>query len=401
MMSSCKSAFSPLDEEILRGIELLKGFISSAAKLQGKSRGNKGKQVDQVIRDIIAKMSSSNYVFLASISTLLETNLLWAWNEYRDKLEKWLSEFIASYCLDVNVMDDLPGDYRAKIALELEMLLAKDLFENHRSDLPKDVRGMLIEEPVIRWLGSSLTIADIVGALYPYVLSLLTSGIISYGAEPMRLISQYSDNLRQLYEKTSEKGKRYGEPYRIYKLMYLPLIAVGLVSEFTVPEILKQGAGGPKYKYYRYAITGMGHNFVNSMVLVLSQSLNRIYYEHVLNNLVGVSHAFRVFVKYYLNNIFSLDEYSVAKGLIDEYLKHVKDQSTNTYLPYLPYGISDALKDISTATLALLSQYYELLSENAESAYEYMKYLPAIVVGKPVDEAIKYAIKRLWIYSQD
>ena len=393
MMTGCKSALSPVDEEILSGIALLKDFISAATKLSGKT---KGKQADQVIYDIITKISNSNYVFLASASTLLETNLLRAWNEYRDKLEKWLGEFVASYCLDVNVIDDLPSDYRAKIALELEMLLAKDLIENHLNDLPNDVRSLLMDKdkPVIRWLGSSLTIADIVGALYPYVLSLLTSGIISYGAEPMRLISQYSDNLRQLYEKTSEKGKRYGEPYRIYKLMYLPLIAVGLVSEFTVPAILKQGAGGSKY---RYAITGMGHNFVNSMVLVLSQSLNRIYYEHVLNNLVGVSHAFRIFVKYYLNNIFSLDEFSVAKGLIDEYLKHVKDQSMSKYLSY---GISDALKDISTATLALLSQYYELLGENAENAYEYVKYLPAIVVGKPVDEAIKYAVKRLWIYSQ-
>ena len=233
-----------------------------------------------------------------------------------------------------------------------------------------------------------------IGALYPYVLSMLTSGIISYGTEPIRLVSQYSDNLRRLYEKTYQEGKKGGTPYRIYKLIYLPLTSMGLASEFTIPAILEQGAGGFKY---RFAITGMGHNFMNSMVLMLSQSFNRAYYEDVLNNLIGVNHAFRIFIRDYLRSIFSVDEYSVARGLIDEYFKYVKDISNSRYFSY---NMSDALKDISITTLTLLSQYYELQSGGMPGSYDYAKYLPAILVDKPIEEVIRYAIKRLWIFSQ-
>ena len=390
-MSGCKLNFSSRDEEVVNGVALLKDFILSISKSRsGKSRG---RDVGQVINSIVRKISDGNYVFLTSISTLVEANLLNAWDSYRDRFERWLRDFINSYCLDANI-DDLPPDYRAKVALEFSILLTKDLLENHLNDSTPETRGLLVNEPVITWLGVSLSLADVIGALYPYVLSMLTSGIISYGTEPIRLVSQYSDNLRRLYEKTYQEGKKGGSPYKIYKLIYLPLTSIGLASEFTIPAILEQGAGGFKY---RFAITGMGHNFMNSMVLILSQSFNRVYYEYVLNNLIGVNHAFRVFIRHYLRSIFSVDEYSVAKGLIDEYFKYVKDANISRYFSY---NISDALKDISMTTLTLLSQYYELQSGNMPGSYDYAKYLPAILVDKPIEEVIRYAIKRLWIYSQ-
>ncbi len=394
-MSGCKFNFSSRDEEVISGVILLKDFILSISRFRRNKSKGRGGNVDQVIDTVVRKMTDSNYVFLTSISTLIETNLLNAWDEYRDKFDRWLNDFIKSYCLDVSI-DVLPSDYRAKVALEFAILLTKDLIENKFNELLPETRNLLVNEPVITWLDASLNITDVVGLLYPYVLSLLTSGVISYGTEPIRLVSQYSDNLRKLYEKTYQEGKRGGSPYRIYKLIYLPLTSTGLAGEFTIPMILEQGTSGFKY---RFAITGMGHNFMNSMVFILSQSFNRVYYEYVLNNLVGISNAFRTFIQYYLHNVFSADEFLVAKGLIDEYFKYVKDLNISKYFSY---NISDALKDISMTTLTILSQYYELQNMNVPSSYinEYMKYLPTTMMGRPIEEMIKYAIKRLWTYSQ-
>lgn len=393
-MNGCKFNFSSRDVEVINGIVLLKDFISNISKFKSR-KIKKESSVNQVIGTIIKKMSNSNYIFLTSISTLIETDLLNTWDKYNDRFKTWFSDFVKNYCLDVNI-DELPSDYETKMALEFLVLLVKDLIENQFNELLPEVKNLLVNEPVITWLGTSLNLIDVIGSLYPYVLSLLTSGIISYGTEPIRLVSQYSSNLRELYRKTSQEGKKSGLSYKIYKLIYLPLISTGLASEFTIPMVLEQGTNGFKY---RFAITGMGHNFMNSMVLMLSQSFNRVYYEYILNNLIGINHAFKIFIQYHLRNIFSVDEFSVAKGLIDEYFKYIKDMNISKYFSY---NISDALKDISMTTLTLLSQYYELQNENIPSNYtdEYAKYLPAMVIEKPIREVIKYAVKRLWIYSQ-
>ena len=94
----------------------------------------------------------------------------------------------------------------------------------------------------------------------------------------------------------------------------------------------------------------------------------------------------------------------MARGLIDEYLNYMnnymnKHRANISISKYFSYNMSDALKDISMTTLTLLSQYYELHSKNVPGRDDYAKYLPAILVDKPIEEAIRYAIKRLWIYS--
>lgn len=387
-MSGCKVNLTIEDREIASAVTLLTDFITDISKFKSKETN-----INKIVENIIEKLVKNNYVFLSSIDTLLKTNVLTAWDAYRERLEKWLDSFIKNYCFDVYV-DELPSDYKARIALEIIILIVKDLIENRFIELPSELRKRLTEEPVIQWLGTPLSLADLVGLLYPTILSLLTSGIISYGTEPIRIASYYSDNIKSLLLKTSDAGKRGGSPYKIYKLIYLPLTSTGLAGEFSIPML--ENVGGYKY---RFVITGMGHNFVNSMVLVLSQSFNRVYYEHALNNFAGISHAFRIFIQYYLRNILTLDEFSVAKGIIDEYHKFTKGSSS---LQYVSYNMSDAVKDIATTTLTLLSQYYHLQALNVPASIvaKYAEFLPAMVVDKPVNEIVKYAVKRLWIYSQ-
>ena len=395
MGNECRFNIFPGDPSVIQGISLLMDFISGF-NVSVKSR--RGIDIDKV-SGLARKLSDEHYIFLVSLSTLINTNLLEQWDGYRDKLENWLRDFIKTYCLDVGI-DDLPSNYRARIALDFLILLAKDVIENHLKELPSEERKLFTEKPVITWMGVSLNLVDVISILYPTILSALTSGAISYGTEPVRLAGQYSGNIKSLLEKTATEGRKGGQPYRVYKLIYLPLISAGVASEYMTPEILELSEG---FKY-RFTITGMGHNFANSMVFILSQSLNRVYYEYVLNNLVGINHAFQTFIQYYLPNIFSVDVYSVARGLIDEYLKYVK---TNVGINrYFTYNISDALKDISTTTLALLSQYYELqnhdeLRHRIPNDYinEFTKYLPFITYRVPVKDMIKEAIKRLWLYS--
>lgn len=391
-MSGCRFNLSINDEELSSGIDLLKGFISATCKI----RSSRNINVNKVAEIVVKKLSDENYVFLSSVDTFAKTNVLDAWESFKEESKQWLRNVITSYCFD-SYIEDLPDDYKAKIAFELVVLLVKDVIENRLNEVSAEIKKSLLQEPVITWMGKSLTLYDIVGLLYPSALSLLTSGIISFGTEPIRLTSHYSGNIKALHEKTSQAGKRGGSPYRIYKLLYLPLTLTGLASEFSVPAI-EQELGGYKY---RFAITGMGHNFLNSMAFVLSQSFNRIYYEYVLNNLIGISHAFKIFIQYYLRNIFSVDEFSVAKGVIDEYLKYMKGRDAGLSR-YFSYNISDAMKDIAMATLTLLNQYYELQAQGIASAYvnRYAEYLPTIVLNKPVNEVIKTAVKRFWLYSQ-
>lgn len=385
-VGGCKFNLSTRDAEIVNGILLLKDFISNISKIK------KTKNINISINLITKKISESNYIFLSSISTIAETGLVSVWDSYREKFERWLADLVNSYCLNVD-LDGLSSDYKTRVALELLLILAKDIIENRFGELSADVRDLLTNETAIRWMGVSLNLIDLVGWLYPSILSLSTSGVISYGTEPMRLVGHYSENLKAVYEKSTRAGRKGGSAYKIYKLIYLPLTSIGLASEYTIPIILGEG---PKY---RYTITGTGHNFMNSLAFTLSQSFNRVSYEYILNNFVAISHVFKIFVQYYLNRIFSIDEFSVAKGLIEEYFKYVKDLSTARYFAY---NVSDALKDIAIITLTLLSQYHELRNLNASSSslYEYNKFLPAVVIEKPLEETIKYAIKRLWIYSQ-
>lgn len=366
----CKFSISVVDEDVVNGLLLLRDFLAGFSVVRaGRDR------VERVV-NALAGMLSDGYVPLTSVSTLVRTNALEQWESYRGKFEEWLNKFVSNHCFSVVGLQDLPSNYKARVAFEFLVVLAKDIIENHSYDLTGEVRNKLVE-PSIPMLGVNISLQDVVVLLYPYALS-----TYSTVAPPLVTLSQFSENWRSLYNRLRGSVSPV-KAHRVYSIMYLPLTLTGLIAESTLPE------------YEGFVVTGAGQNLYASMALAMSFSLNYAYYEYILNNLIGVAKANMTYMKYYLTNTLtsSIDPFSVMRGLVDEYYNVVDayvgiriDQRRLTTL--LNYNMGNASRDMAGIGMAIISQHHELTQSGLGQKYIY--------IPTPTEEAIRNIIRNEW-----
>jgi len=185
------------DELTLKGLELLRSFISKVDV--------RGKNVRRALAQLI-NLVEGNYLPFVSVDALSDNNIIDVWNDYRNDLISWLKGFIEKYGIEVP-LDDLPIDYRARVAVLTAMLLARDLIEVHYYALSSEAR-QIVDSTVIDWGGASLSLYDLIRYAYPIMLWAAMGAAITRGTEVMPIVSIFSEKVKALYEVTKSRGRR-------------------------------------------------------------------------------------------------------------------------------------------------------------------------------------------------
>ncbi len=335
----------PSDPSVLSGIKLLRDFLG--VKLLKRFLSDTARPSGDV-NNAIMEMLNEHFIIPASLETTVK--MVPVWREYSTQLDEWLRKFIEEYDLDidVNVLDS--KYYRARVALQFLLVLIKDVIENHVGEYPRST--------VDEFLMPTIAGLNLVGLVRNYPVMLQFNGDVKV----LGLIS--ADEVKAL------------------KLVRIPLIAAGAIGEITL---------GQK----RLMITtGTGKHFLDAVLLALSNSLNRAYYEYIINALIAVNYANRMFIEYYMPKIMGMDMYSVARGMTDEYVKIAsRNINWNTLGKYIMYTIHGAVRDIAALVLALINQYNEAISLGAgtDLVNKVRQYLPT--------SDMKEIVRRMFMYS--
>ena len=312
------------DPPVLNGINLLKRFLSDTTRKPSSD-----------VNNAVIEMLNAHFIVPASLGTVVK--IIPAWEEYSSQFDDWVKKFVEEYDFDapIDMLDD--KNYRARVALQFLLIIMKDIVENHLKDYSRSTVDEF-RKPVI----ADMNILDVMKT-YPIML-------------------QFNGDSKALSLISTPQPK-------VLKLLSLPLIAAGAMG-----EIILSGK--------RILITtGTGKHLLDATLFVLSNSLNRVYYEYVLNALIGVNYANKIFIEYYMPSIMSIDMYSTAKVMVDEYMKIVsKRLYWHEIGKYISYSLNDAIRDMAAFTLAVISQYSEA-GENPDLMNKLRNYLPFVRVS--------------------
>jgi len=305
-------------------------------------------------------------------------NYIFNVNDCIDSLIKWYGEIQRAYGLESG--QELPRFYTARNAFVTLFLLTKHTLEYYLPELPVSVKRSYVDDKAIEWKGAPLTLDDLVGYIWPSLLSITATGIVQEGTEIG--ILDFRPNIRQLINSTKSKS---GADYAIYRVISSPMSFFNLISEDFVysTALIKGGKAGR----YRFLVTGFGSAIKNILQDFLNQS--RLTIEDIrklttLLNKIANAHI------YIINNIsVALTEnwFSVVRGAVH----HVEErgEAGDRY-----YGKSEAYLDVSAYTLATIGQYY-LARElgHKDLVASLAEYLPIQLLDKPREMFENY-IKR-------
>ena len=388
-----------IDELTIKGVELLREFIS------GITVPKKYKNEEYTLQQIVKLINDgSDFWIYASIDVLSDSNVIDKWSEYRDRFVSWLNEFLDKYNIEA-VIDGLPNDYKARVAMLTIMLLARDLVETRYYALSSEAR-QVIDGHAVTWSGISISLYDLTRYIYPTTLWI---SYIAEGTEPIRIAAMFSKTIRDLYVTTKKTGKDGGSTYRIYKLIYLPLIITGLVGEDVLykligladPELLK------KEQKNRFFTTGLGQAFLKISTFAFRYSLSTAYYRTAIAALAAISHAHYSVLTTIINQILSTDVRGNVDFMQSEYMKYSQyaDAFPNVYRQ--AYTHDNALRDLFAMILTLINLRNEINELAArglnpqiinQALGTLMGKYPFLVSGS-VDELIRDVIKVTWFTS--
>jgi len=387
-----------IDELTIKGVELLREFISGITVPKKYKEEYTLQQIVKLIND------GSDFWIYASIDVLSDSNVIDKWSEYRDRFVSWLNEFLDKYNIEA-VIDGLPNDYKARVAMLTIMLLARDLVETRYYALSSEAR-QVIDGHAVTWSGISISLYDLTRYIYPTTLWI---SYIAEGTEPIRIAAMFSKTIRDLYVTTKKTGKDGGSTYRIYKLIYLPLIITGLIGEDVLykligladPELLK------KEQKNRFFTTGLGQAFLKISTFAFRYSLSTAYYRTAIAALAAISHAHYSVLTTIINQILSTDVRGNVDFMQSEYMKYSQyaDAFPNVYRQ--AYTHDNALRDLFAMILTLINLRNEINELAArglnpqiinQALGTLMRKYPFLVSGS-VDELIRDVIKVTWFTS--
>ena len=387
-----------IDELAIKGVELLREFISGITVPKKYKEEYTLQQIVKLIND------GSDFWIYASIDVLSGSNVIDKWSEYRDRFVSWLNEFLDKYNIEA-VINGLPNDYKARVAMLTIMLLARDLVETRYYALSSEAR-QVIDGHAVTWSGISISLYDLTRYIYPTTLWI---SYIAEGTEPIRIAAMFSKTIRDLYVTTKKTGKDGGSTYRIYKLIYLPLIITGLIGEDVLykligladPELLK------KEQKNRFFTTGLGQAFLKISTFAFRYSLSTAYYRTAIAALAAISHAHYSVLTTIINQILSTDVRGNVDFMQSEYMKYSQyaDAFPNVYRQ--AYTHDNALRDLFAMILTLINLRNEINELAArglnpqiinQALGTLMGKYPFLVSGS-VDELIRDVIKVTWFTS--
>jgi len=385
-------------DELIKGVKLLREFISGITVPKKYKEEYTLQQIVKLIND------GSDFWIYASIDVLSDSNVIDKWSEYRDRFVSWLNEFLDKYNIEA-VIDGLPNDYKARVAMLTIMLLARDLVETRYYALSSEAR-QVIDGHAVTWSGISISLYDLTRYIYPTTLWI---SYIAEGTEPIRIAAMFSKTIRNLYVTTKKTGKDGGSTYRIYKLIYLPLIITGLIGEDVLykligladPELLK------KEQKNRFFATGLGQAFLKISTFAFRYSLSTAYYRTAIAALAAISHAHYSVLTTIINQILSTDVRGNVDFMQSEYMKYSQyaDAFPNVYRQ--AYTHDNALRDLFAMILTLINLRNEINELAArglkpqiinQALGTLMGKYPFLVSGS-VDELIRDVIKVTWFTS--
>jgi len=385
-------------DELIKGVKLLREFISGITVPKKYKEEYTLQQIVKLIND------GSDFWIYASIDVLSDSNVIDKWSEYRDRFVSWLNEFLDKYNIEA-VIDGLPNDYKARVAMLTIMLLARDLVETRYYALSSEAR-QVIDGHAVTWSGISISLYDLTRYIYPTTLWI---SYIAEGTEPIRIAAMFSKTIRDLYVTTKKTGKDGGYTYRIYKLIYLPLIITGLIGEDVLykligladPELLK------KEQKNRFFTTGLGQAFLKISTFAFRYSLSTAYYRTAIAALAAISHAHYSVLTTIINQILSTDVRGNVDFMQSEYMKYSQyaDAFPNVYRQ--AYTHDNALRDLFAMILTLINLRNEINELAArglnpqiinQALGTLMGKYPFLVSGS-VDELIRDVIKVTWFTS--
>jgi hypothetical protein len=385
-------------DELIKGVKLLREFISGITVPKKYKEEYTLQQIVKLIND------GSDFWIYASIDVLSDSNVIDKWSEYRDRFVSWLNEFLDKYNIEA-VIDGLPSDYKARVAMLTIMLLARDLVETRYYALSSEAR-QVIDGHAVTWSGISISLYDLTRYIYPTTLWI---SYIAEGTEPIRIAAMFSKTIRDLYVTTKKTGKDGGSTYRIYKLIYLPLIITGLIGEDVLykligladPELLK------KEQKNRFFTTGLGQAFLKISTFAFRYSLSTAYYRTAIAALAAISHAHYSVLTTIINQILSTDVRGNVDFMQSEYMKYSQyaDAFPNVYRQ--AYTHDNALRDLFAMILTLINLRNEINELAArglnpqiinQALGTLMGKYPFLVSGS-VDELIRDVIKVTWFTS--
>ena len=385
-------------DELIKGVKLLREFISGITVSKKYKEEYTLQQIVKLIND------GSDFWIYASIDVLSDSNVIDKWSEYRDRFVSWLNEFLDKYNIEA-VINGLPNDYKARVAMLTIMLLARDLVETRYYALSSEAR-QVIDGHAVTWSGISISLYDLTRYIYPTTLWI---SYIAEGTEPIRIAAMFSKTIRDLYVTTKKTGKDGGSTYRIYKLIYLPLIITGLIGEDVLykligladPELLK------KEQKNRFFTTGLGQAFLKISTFAFRYSLSTAYYRTAIAALAAISHAHYSVLTTIINQILSTDVRGNVDFMQSEYMKYSQyaDAFPNVYRQ--AYTHDNALRDLFAMILTLINLRNEINELAArglnpqiinQALGTLMGKYPFLVSGS-VDELIRDVIKVTWFTS--
>jgi len=385
-------------DELIKGVKLLREFISGITVPKKYKEEYTLQQIVKLIND------GSDFWIYASIDVLSDSNVIDKWSEYRDRFVSWLNEFLDKYNIEA-VINGLPNDYKARVAMLTIMLLARDLVETRYYALSSETR-QVIDGHAVTWSGISISLYDLTRYIYPTTLWI---SYIAEGTEPIRIAAMFSKTIRDLYVTTKKTGKDGGSTYRIYKLIYLPLIITGLIGEDVLykligladPELLK------KEQKNRFFTTGLGQAFLKISTFAFRYSLSTAYYRTAIAALAAISHAHYSVLTTIINQILSTDVRGNVDFMQSEYMKYSQyaDAFPNVYRQ--AYTHDNALRDLFAMILTLINLRNEINELAArglnpqiinQALGTLMGKYPFLVSGS-VDELIRDVIKVTWFTS--
>jgi len=388
------------DEMTLRGLELLRSFINKVDA--------RGKNVRRALAQLI-NLVEGNYLPFVSVDALSDNNIIDVWNDYRNDFISWLKGFIEKYGIEVP-LDDLPIDYRARVAVLTAMLLARDLIEVHYYALSSETR-QIVDSTVIDWGDVSLSLYDLVRYAYPIMLWAAMGAAITRGTEVMPIVSIFSEKVKALYEVTKSRGRSKvggGGVYKVYKLVYMPLVITGLMNEDVLYKLIKSispeivsGA-----ETYRFNVTGLGQAFLKISALVFRHSLDTAYYGTAIAVLTAISHVHDIVLNKIINQVLRTDIYGNVEFMQSEYVKYNQYAASFPDIYRLTYTHDNALRDLSAMTLTLINMRNELnelaqesKSQEVDQALNVLINKYPLLTSETVNELVRDAIKVIWLTS--
>jgi len=362
------SILNPTSEHVQEGIKILIACGSTGGKPLEYAKIFE----DAIKTDYIPFYSLYN-IFQKSKTSRYYSNIV----NCIDKLNKWYNEFVSSYGLETP--QDGNKFYIARNAFILLFIITKHILEYRLPELPIAFKQLLTDEHYITWDNVGLTLDDIIGHVWPTMLSITTTGIMKEGTQ-IDILGDLRPNIKMLIDSTKSRG---GDKYKIYKTIVSPMLFFNQLSEdFAYLVDVLEGTARSRY---RFLITGLGSSVKNILLDILNRSYITTDEINILNNTLNQINKAHVYILSNIRNALVENWFSVVRGAIQ-----VVESGGGT----LYYTKSDVYLDVSSYTLAAVGQFYVAHKlGHREFAVLFSKYLPIDYLDRP-REMLENYIKR-------